>query len=103
MKPLFTMREALADPNLLGDVLVGDSWSVWRVMLIAAMGEPLTDSERAIFQRSRAARASPCSASTRLRSLSVGAAARIAPPRPWRPTWRAAASTPGSCAVSAAS
>lgn len=51
MKPLFTMREALADPNLLGDVLVGDSWSVWRMMLIAAMGEPLLDNERAIFKR----------------------------------------------------
>ncbi len=51
MKPLFTMREALADPNLLGDVLVGDSWSAWRAMLIAFMGEPLTESERAIFTR----------------------------------------------------
>jgi hypothetical protein len=29
------MREALGDPNLLGDVLIGDSWAVWRVMLIS--------------------------------------------------------------------
>ena len=49
MKPLFTMRRALDDPNLLGDVLKGDSWSVWRAMLVACMGEQLTDEERAIF------------------------------------------------------
>jgi hypothetical protein len=45
------MRVALADPELLGNALAGDSWSVWRIMLIAAMGEPLTDEERAIFTR----------------------------------------------------
>lgn len=49
MKPLVTMREALADPALLGSALPGDSWSLWRVMLIAAMGEPLTDEEREAF------------------------------------------------------
>jgi hypothetical protein len=51
VKPLFTMREALTDPNLLGDVLVGDSWATWRAMLIAAMGEQLTDDERVLFTR----------------------------------------------------
>lgn len=44
-----TMREALADPNRLGRNLVGDTWSTWRVMLMAAMGEALTDEERALF------------------------------------------------------
>jgi hypothetical protein len=43
------MREALADPGLLGGALPGDSWLVWRTLLIAAMGEPLTDDERTIF------------------------------------------------------
>jgi hypothetical protein len=43
------MREALDDPELLGGALPGDSWRPWRVLLIAAMGEPLTDAERVLF------------------------------------------------------
>ena len=46
-----TMRRALSDPNLLGNVLAGDSWAAWRVLLIAAMGEALTEDERVIFTR----------------------------------------------------
>ncbi len=49
MKPLVSMREALDDPHLFGDVLSGDSWQAWRVLLIAMMGERLTDDERPIF------------------------------------------------------
>lgn len=49
MKPLISMREALADPQLLGGALPGDSWAAWRVLLIASMGEALTDEERVIF------------------------------------------------------
>jgi hypothetical protein len=51
MKPTVSMREALSDPALLGGVLVGDSWQAWRVLLIAAMGEQLTDAEREIFKK----------------------------------------------------
>jgi hypothetical protein len=47
--PTTTMRDALADPALLGSVLAGASWQAWRVLLIAAMGEVLTDDERATF------------------------------------------------------
>ncbi len=50
-RPLISMRDALADPDLLAGVLPGESWRAWRVMLIAAMGEPLDDDERAIFKR----------------------------------------------------
>ena len=49
MRPRTTLREALSDPALLGHVLKGDSWLPWRVLLIAAMGEALTDDERSIF------------------------------------------------------
>lgn len=49
MKPLVSMREALADPQLLGQALSGESWSLWRTLLIAAMGEELTDDERTAF------------------------------------------------------
>jgi hypothetical protein len=49
MKPCTTLRKALADNKLLGSVLAGDSWTSWRILLIAAMGEPLTDDERVIF------------------------------------------------------
>jgi hypothetical protein len=44
-----TMRAALEDPELLGNMLEGDSWKAWRTLLIAAMGEPLTTSERELF------------------------------------------------------
>lgn len=44
-----TIRRALENPELLGSVLSGASWQAWRVILIATMGEPLTDSEREIF------------------------------------------------------
>jgi hypothetical protein len=51
MTPFVTMRRALSDEHLLGAVLCGDSWLAWRVLLIAAMGEALTDEERAIFAK----------------------------------------------------
>jgi hypothetical protein len=51
MHPHVTMRSALADGGLLGGVLVGESWDAWRTVLIAAMGEALTDEERVLFQR----------------------------------------------------
>jgi len=40
-KPLTTLRSALSDPKLLGQILDADSWNAWRVLLIAAMGEEL--------------------------------------------------------------
>lgn len=43
------MREALVDPNLLGGAMPGESWLPWRTLLIAAMGEALTDDERVLF------------------------------------------------------
>lgn len=51
MKFKTTMRAALEDPKLLGNVLAGDTWEAWRVVLIAAMGEALTCSERRLFLR----------------------------------------------------
>ena len=49
MKPTCTMRKALTDRKLLGKILDGPSWQAWRTLLIAAMGEALTDDERMIF------------------------------------------------------
>lgn len=49
MTPKITMRRALADKHVLGSLLAGDSWSAWRVILIAAMGEALTNDERTLF------------------------------------------------------
>ena len=51
MKPKVTLRQALADPQLLGGMLAGDSWDGWRVLLIGAMGEALTDAERETFAK----------------------------------------------------
>jgi hypothetical protein len=50
MKPRITMRKALEDPNLLGHALPGDTWRPWRILLIALMGEALTDDERIVFK-----------------------------------------------------
>jgi hypothetical protein len=51
MKSTVTIRKALSDPQLLGGALKGDSWRAWRVLLIAAMGEALTDDERVLFTK----------------------------------------------------
>ncbi len=51
MTPKVSMRRALADPALLGTILAGDSWRAWRTLLIAAMGEALTDAERKLFTK----------------------------------------------------
>jgi hypothetical protein len=51
MIPRISLRKALADPQLLGGTLVGDSWRPWRTLLIAAMGEALDDDERTLFKQ----------------------------------------------------
>jgi len=51
MKCKVTLRRALADSKLLGRALPGDSWQAWRVLLIAAAGERLSDAEREIFHK----------------------------------------------------
>jgi hypothetical protein len=51
MIPRVPLREALSDPNLLGTAIAGDSWRSWRGLLIAAMGEELSEDEREIFSK----------------------------------------------------
>jgi hypothetical protein len=51
MKATVSLRKALTDKALLGSILAGDTWTAWRTLLIAAMGEALTDDERAIFKK----------------------------------------------------
>ena len=51
-----SMRAALGDKRLLGGVfapslLKGDSWLVWRALLVAANGEALTEEERVAYLR----------------------------------------------------
>jgi hypothetical protein len=48
--PTVSLRDALSDPMLLGNTIVGDSWKPWRTLLIAANGEPLTEDERQLFR-----------------------------------------------------
>jgi hypothetical protein len=50
VKVLTSLREALADSRLLGNALPGASWHTWRVVLLATMGEPLTDAELETFR-----------------------------------------------------
>jgi len=49
MTPSVSIRKALSDKKLLGNILAGDSWLPWRVLLIASQGAALTDEERTIF------------------------------------------------------
>ena len=49
MKTTISLRKALADKQLLGKVLSGDTWRAWRILLTAAMGEVLRDDERNTF------------------------------------------------------
>ena len=49
LRKLITMREALASDGYFGRLLAGDSWAAWRALLIAIVGEELTDEERAVF------------------------------------------------------
>src|ERR1700722_1798831 len=51
MRPLCPLRWALEQPDLLAPVLGAPSWLAWRALLIAAMGEALTDEEREAFRR----------------------------------------------------
>lgn len=57
MRKTVTMRHALDDPTLLGSILPGASWKTWRIVLVAAMGEPLTFWERRIFKKVTGGRA----------------------------------------------
>jgi hypothetical protein len=50
IRKLITMREALESDGCFGGLLAGDSWAAWRVLLIAIIGEELTEGERAIFE-----------------------------------------------------
>lgn len=50
MRPIVSMRHALADDGLFGSILSGESWASWRILLIAAMGEDLTPEERVVFE-----------------------------------------------------
>ena len=51
MRPKTTLRRAMADPQLLGGALAGDSWLSWRALLLAMMGEPLDVAETEVFRR----------------------------------------------------
>ena len=54
----------------------GDSWLPWRVLLIAAMGEALTDDERLVFTQLTGREREPLQRVNEFERLSGGAAAR---------------------------
>jgi hypothetical protein len=51
MRKRVSMRQALSDRTLLADALPGPSWAAWRTLLIALMGEALTDAERETYRQ----------------------------------------------------
>src|SRR5438067_10422271 len=50
MIPQIPLRKALSDAQLLGNTLADESWMPWRTLLIAGMGEELSEEEREIFR-----------------------------------------------------
>ena len=50
LRKLVTMREALESPAYFGTLLAGDSWRAWGVLLIAIVGEELTNEERVVLK-----------------------------------------------------
>jgi hypothetical protein len=50
LRKLVSMREALASDGYFGTLLNGDSWATWRLLLVAIVGEELSDEERVVFQ-----------------------------------------------------
>jgi hypothetical protein len=51
VKPQIPLRRAFDDNKLLGRAFSGDSWAPWRTLLIACMGEELTEAERVTFRQ----------------------------------------------------
>jgi len=49
LRKLITMREGLENPRYFAGLLSGPSWRAWRVLLIAIVGEKLTNHERSVF------------------------------------------------------
>jgi len=50
IRKIITMREALESPAYFGTLLAGDSWQAWGVLLIAIVGEALTEDERVVLK-----------------------------------------------------
>ena len=50
LRKLVSMREALRAKATSAGCSRGDSWAAWRVLLIAIVGEELTDDERVVFK-----------------------------------------------------
>ncbi len=52
MRKILSMRRALSDPDYFGSdaMLGGSSWAGWRVLLLAIVGEALSEDERVIFR-----------------------------------------------------
>jgi hypothetical protein len=59
MHAAVSIREAVNDPLLLGNALAGESWGVWRSVLMAAMGETLMPEELPVFQEVTGGRTTP--------------------------------------------
>jgi hypothetical protein len=51
MKPKTSLRRAITDPKLMGNILGGDTWTAWRALLLAAVGEPLAPEETELFTK----------------------------------------------------
>jgi hypothetical protein len=48
---MFSLAEAMEDPNLFGPWVCGPSWVSWRAILKAAFAEPMTEGEIELFRR----------------------------------------------------
>lgn len=59
MTPNVTLRRALEEAPLLGETLGGPTWARWRILLLAARGEPLRPDEVGVFRHLTGGREPP--------------------------------------------
>ncbi len=50
LRKLISMRDALSSAAYFGNIVGGESWAAWRVLLIAIVGEELSGAERAVLK-----------------------------------------------------
>ena len=90
MKKLGHARGA-GGAGLLWRLLEGESWASWRVLLIAVMGEALTDAERVVFRDLTGRPSDPRSRFASYGPSLAGVAEKAGPWRSWRAIWPVAA------------
>jgi hypothetical protein len=93
LRKLISMREALESPAYFADLIGGPSWVAWRVLLIAIVGEALSDEERVVFKALTGRDSEPGEPVEEFWGVIAAEVAKRAPWPSWRLIWRPASTT----------